>query len=101
MRDAVGDSDSINMDLDLDRRIKTEKDDLDSQNSRDSFNDDRRGKKHPASDDTSTDSADPTPNKVWKGLKYKNWSPGTMHPRTKYKKPSEREITEVGPTNSF
>jgi hypothetical protein len=32
---------------------------------------------------------------VWKGLKYKYWTPGAVQPAVKYKKPTDKEITEV------
>jgi hypothetical protein len=32
---------------------------------------------------------------VWKGLKYKYWSPGALQPAVKYKRPTDKEITEV------
>ena len=37
----------------------------------------------------------PPPAKVWKGLKYKYWSPGALQPAVKYKRPTDKEITEV------
>lgn len=37
----------------------------------------------------------PPPTKVWKGLKYKYWIPGAIQPAVKYKKPTDKEITEV------
>jgi hypothetical protein len=37
----------------------------------------------------------PPPAKVWKGLKYKYWTPGAIQPAVKYKKPTDKEITEV------
>lgn len=33
--------------------------------------------------------------KVWKGVRYRYWSPGSIQPATKYKKSTEREITEM------
>lgn len=35
------------------------------------------------------------PNKIFRGCQYKYWSPGCITPPTRYKKPSEREITEM------
>jgi len=37
----------------------------------------------------------PPPTKVWKGLKYKYWSPGALQPAVKYKRPTDKEITEM------
>ncbi|PNF41242.1 hypothetical protein B7P43_G01489 [Cryptotermes secundus] len=37
----------------------------------------------------------PPPTKVWKGLKYKYWTPGAIQPAVKYKKPTDKEITEM------
>ena len=37
----------------------------------------------------------PPPAKVWKGLKYKYWCPGALQPAVKYKRPTDKEITEV------
>jgi hypothetical protein len=37
----------------------------------------------------------PPPAKVWKGLKYKYWSLGVLQPAVKYKRPTDKEITEV------
>lgn len=37
----------------------------------------------------------PPPAKVWKGLKYKYWSPGALQPSVKYKRPTDKEITEM------
>ena len=88
------DVDSV--DMDLQNRIKSEKDDFESQHSRDSFSDEKRPKKHPASDEP-IDSNDPQqpPQKVWKGLRYKAWSNGSIQPPTKFKKQTDREVTEV------
>ncbi|GLG97653.1 Histone-lysine N-methyltransferase trr [Gryllus bimaculatus] len=36
-----------------------------------------------------------TPAKIWKGLKYKYWNPGSIQPAVKYKKPTDREVTEM------
>ena len=47
-------------------------------------------------DEPLADSNEPQPpTKVWKGIRYKIWSMGAIQPAVKYKKPSEREITEV------
>jgi hypothetical protein len=37
----------------------------------------------------------PTVKKKWKGLKYKEWSPSCVPAQQKYKKPTEKELTEV------
>jgi histone-lysine N-methyltransferase MLL3 len=88
------DVDSIEMDLEC--RIKIEKNEYESQHSRDSFSDEKRPKKHPASEEPSNDCLEPQPpSKVWKGLRYKTWMNGAIQPTTKYKKPTDREITEV------
>lgn len=88
------DVDSIEMDLES--RIKSEKDDIESHTSRDSFTDEKRPKKHPVTEEPSTDSMEPQPpSKVWRGLRYKTWMTGAIQPTTKYKKPTDREITEV------
>lgn len=37
----------------------------------------------------------PPPSKIWKGVRYKTWSPEALHPSTKFKKTSDKEMTEV------
>lgn len=57
----------------------------------------KRPKKHSVpeeSGDTSGSEPQP-PTKVWRGLRYKTWTMGTIQPITKFKKSTDREITEV------
>lgn len=96
MRQAFGHMGSIDVnrfDYEMNSLIKSEKDELASQFNTDIL-DEKKAKKHPSSDEMSADLID-VPNKVWKGTKYKAWYSGCLQPPTKYKKPTEREITEV------
>lgn len=72
----------------------------------------KRPKKHSATEELSIDDSTDPPTKIWRGLRYKSWAVGGIQPATKYKKPTDREITEVIkyfrhniadklPTNSF
>lgn len=54
-----------------------------------------RTKKHPIPDDVGEVTEAQPPVKVWKGSRYKIWTMGTIHPTTKFKKPTEKEIIEV------
>lgn len=58
-------------------------------------NDEKRLKKHLISEEIGDSIESQPPTKIWKGLRYKTWSMGTMQPATKFKKPTDREITEV------
>jgi hypothetical protein len=56
----------------------------------------KKSRRHTGDDATNaTASHCPPPSKVWKGLKYKYWTPGAVQPAVKYKKPTDKEITEV------
>ncbi|RZC33964.1 histone-lysine N-methyltransferase 2C-like [Asbolus verrucosus] len=35
------------------------------------------------------------PPRVWKGVRYKNWTPGCLQPPAKYKKPTDKETMEL------
>ncbi|XP_063990116.1 histone-lysine N-methyltransferase 2C-like isoform X3 [Diachasmimorpha longicaudata] len=86
------------MEINPDIKIKTEKDDSDGTMIPDDLMqlDEKRPKKHSASDNLAIDPADTQPPaKVWRGLKYKLWTMGGIQPATKYKKPTDREITEM------
>lgn len=72
-------------------KIKTEKlDNLESVE-----NEEKRSKKHSISEENGESIESQPPAKIWKGLRYKTWSMGAMQPTTKFKKPTDREITEV------
>ncbi|XP_011303059.1 histone-lysine N-methyltransferase 2C isoform X3 [Fopius arisanus] len=90
------DVDQIEINTDI--KIKTEKDDSETMMMGEELMqlEERRPRKHPASEDLSVDLADPQPPaKLWRGLKYKLWTMGGIQPATKYKKPTDREITEM------
>lgn len=96
MNDAVDAEYAGSADMELEGKIKNEREDTESQHSRDSFTDEKRTRKHPASEDASADSIEvQPPTKVWKGIRYKTWGAGVMQPSTKFKKSTDREITEV------
>lgn len=77
-------------------KIKMEKEEQDVPETRDEMLEDKRPKKHSVIEESSTESTEPQPPaKVWRGLRYKTWSVGSMQPPTKYKKPTDKEITEV------
>lgn len=78
-------------------KIKTEKEDQDILDTKEESMEEKRPKKHPAAEESSNDlSTEPQPPaKVWRGVKYKSWTVGSMQPPTKYKKPTDKEITEV------
>lgn len=57
---------------------------------------DKKSRRHTGDEPASASASHcPPPAKVWKGLKYKYWTPGAIQPTVKYKKPTDREITEV------
>lgn len=74
----------------VDIKVKTEK----PENTENMEIDEKRAKKHSITEEVNETEPQP-PAKVWKGVKYKIWSAGTMQPPTKFKKPTERELTEV------
>jgi hypothetical protein len=56
----------------------------------------KRSRRHTGDDQVITPSAHcPPPTKHWKGVKYKYWTPGAVQPAVKYKKPTDKEVTEV------
>lgn len=77
-------------------KVKTEKEDQDVPEMKEEIMEEKRPKKHPAAEESATETTEPQPPaKVWRGLRYKTWSIGSMQPHTKYKKPTDKEITEV------
>ncbi|XP_046742436.1 histone-lysine N-methyltransferase 2C-like isoform X3 [Diprion similis] len=83
------------MEIETEVKIKTEKDiDTDTIHVKEDSVDEKRPKKHAATEELNDDSIDP-PTKVWRGLRYKLWTLGAIQPATKYKKPVDREITEM------
>lgn len=72
-------------------KVKTEK--LDNIESIE--NEEKQSKKHSISEEISDSIESQPPAKIWKGLRYKTWSMGAIQPATKFKKPTDREITEV------
>jgi len=71
-------------------KVKTEKlDNIDVEN------EEKRSKKHSISEEISDSIESQPPAKIWKGLRYKTWSMGTMQSASKFKKPTDKEIIEV------
>lgn len=84
------------MEIDPEVRIKTEKDlDLHAFEHKDESVEEKRPKKHSAADASLLDDSIDPPAKVWRGTRWKSWALGGIQPATKYKKPTDREITEV------
>lgn len=81
------------MDICNDIKIKTEKEDLDLHDHIKQELVDKRPKKHPA--DLPTDLEFEPPSKLLRGTKYKVWSMGVLQPTKKYKKPSDKDITDL------
>lgn len=66
----------------------------------DGFLDDKHGKKRPAatlqaSDATVDGKSIAPPQKIMKGLRYKLWNTGALQPAVKFKKQTDKQITEV------
>lgn len=77
-------------------KIKMEKEEQDILETKEEIAEEKRPKKHSAADELVVEPTDPPPPaKIWRGLRYKTWSVGLMQPSTKYKKPTDKEITEV------
>lgn len=77
-------------------KIKTEKEEHDIFEAKEEITEEKRAKKHSVTEESLTESTEPQPpTKVWRGLRYKTWSVGLMQPTTKYKKPTDKEITEM------
>lgn len=93
----VDQAESMEMDVHIETKIKTEMEDLDMNEMTEEIQiDEKRPKKHPASEENDSESTEPPPpTKVWRGLRYKTWSLGAIQPLNKYKKPTDREVTEV------
>lgn len=72
-------------------KIKTEK----LENAENAENEEKRPKKHSITEEISEATESQPPTKMWKGVKYKTWSMGTIQPGTKFKKPTDREVIEV------
>lgn len=72
-------------------KIKTEK----LENAENVENEERRSKKHSITEEIGETNEPQPPAKIWKGLRYKTWSMGTIQPGTKFKKPTDREVIEV------
>ncbi|XP_024945171.1 histone-lysine N-methyltransferase 2C isoform X3 [Cephus cinctus] len=98
-KQSVESIDSMDVDpieMDTETRIKTEKEDFEMSDHKEELINEKRSKKHPATEEPLNDVTElPPPSKVWRGLRYKSWSLGAIHPATKYKKPTDREITEM------
>lgn len=73
-------------------KIKTEK--LENMENTENT-EEKRPKKHSITEEISEALEPQPPAKIWKGLRYKTWSLGTIQPGTKFKKPTDREIIEV------
>lgn len=78
-------------------KVKTEKPDhVENAATENTEVEEKRPKKHSATEESSETTVEPQPPaKVWRGLKYKTWSTGAIQPATKFKKTSDREVTEV------
>lgn len=77
-------------------RIKMEKEEQDVIETKEEITEEKRPKKHLAMEESITEPTEiQPPVKIWRGLRYKTWSVGLMQPSTKYKKPTDKEITEV------
>ena len=87
----------MDIDIDTEMKIKTESEDLDtSEIAEELSTEEKRPKKHSAPGENDSENCEiQPPSKIWRGLRYKTWAPGAIQPSTKYKKPTEREITEV------
>lgn len=80
----------------IDVRIKIEEE-FEMHDNKEDLSDEKRPKKHAAAleEPANETSEPPPPAKVWRGLKYKTWTMGAIQPATKYKKPTDKEITDV------
>ena len=86
------------MEKETEIKIKLEKEEQDTLETKEEVAEDKRPKKHSAADESVVEPITdhpPPPAKIWRGLRYKTWSVGLMQPSTKYKKPTDKEITEV------
>ena len=83
------DVDSV--DMNLEHKIKSEQEDVEME----SLEEGTKSKKHPMTEKELDDAAIESPAKVWKGIRYKSWNVGVLQPSKKFKKQSDREITEV------
>lgn len=97
LEDVVDNVEDMDIDISTEMKIKTETEDSDMNEITEEIQfDEKRPKKHPASEENDSEGTEPPPpTKVWRGLRYKSWSLGVIQPPTKYKKPTDREITEV------
>lgn len=81
-------------------KVKTEKPDHVENATENMDMEEKRPKKHSVPEESSETAVEPQPpTKVWRGLKYKTWSMGVIQPTTKFKKTTDREITEVSISN--
>lgn len=77
-------------------KVKIEKPDHMENTMENMDTEEKRPKKHSVPEESSETAVEPQPPaKVWRGLKYKTWSMGVIQPTTKFKKTTDREITEV------
>lgn len=76
-------------------KVKSEKLDSAEDTAENAEIEEKRPKKHPVPEEHNEIVELQPPAKVWKGLRYKTWSMGIMQPASKFKKPADREITEV------
>lgn len=78
-----------------DIRIKIEEE-FEIHDNKEDLLEEKRPKKHAALEEPTNETSEPPPPaKVWRGLKYKTWTMGAIQPATKYKKPTDKEITDV------
>ncbi|KAI4497783.1 hypothetical protein M0802_007109 [Mischocyttarus mexicanus] len=76
-------------------RIKIEEE-FEIHDNREDLTEEKRPKKHAALKELSGETNEPPPPaKLWKGLRYKTWTMGAIQPPTKYKKPTDKEITDM------
>lgn len=86
---------SMDIENEMEVKVKTEKIESKLSENKDEL-EEKRPKKHTVTEESINEiSEPPPPAKIWRGLRYKNWSFGAMQPSTKFKKPTDREITEV------
>lgn len=84
----------------MDIKVKTEKLDHVESAMENTEAEEKRPKKHSVPEESNEATVEPQPPaKVWRGLKYKAWSVGVIQPATKFKKTTDREITEVSISN--
>lgn len=81
-------------------KVKSEKPDHMENATENTEVEEKRPKKHSVTEESSEIAVEPQPPaKIWRGLKYKIWSLGAIQATTKFKKTTDREVTEVSMSN--